>query len=91
MQQTENIEKIFKCWVALSDARRRKEVFEQQMGTDPWNSSDSEVQAAWSALIDPQNLSALKEWGAHPKEMNEEARRVTQKAIELCRMKAESK
>ena len=61
------------------------------MRIEPWDSLDSEVQAAWSALINPRNLSALEAWGANPQDMNSEARRVTQKAIELCKMEADSK
>ena len=91
MRHTENIEKISKFWIALSKAQRRKEIFVQQLQIDPWDSLDSEVQTAWNALIDPNNLSALEEWGACPEGLNPLARRVTQKAIELCKLKAELK
>ena len=79
---------IFELWNALSKARWRREVFEQEMKANPWESNDSQVKAAWDALTDPRNLAGLEQWGSEPEEMNATAREAAAVAIRCCRMKA---
>ena len=79
---------IFELWVELSRARYRKDVFEQEMKTNPWESNDLQVKAAWDKLTQPINLAALEQWGSEPQKMNPAAQHATAKAIECCRLKA---
>lgn len=88
MNADESKQKIFELWVKLSRARWRKEVFEQEMKTHPWESSDPQVKAAWDALTHPRNLAGLEQWGREPEKMNVVAQEATAKAIEFCRKRA---
>lgn len=58
---------------------------------DPWESSQPNILAAWETLTKPENLADLEFWLAsfdNGYGMNDWARRVTLKAIEVCREKA---
>lgn len=91
MNVKESQQEMFQLWVNLSTARLRKEVFEREMKTNPWESDDPQVKAAWDALTHPSNLAALEYWGREPERMNVVAQEATAKAIEFCRKRAEMK
>ncbi len=79
---------VFEFWVELSRARHRREVFEQEMFTNPWESNDPQVMLAWDRLTNPVNLDGLELWGAEPDKMNPVACEATAKAIEHCRKRS---
>ena len=79
---------ILQLWIALSNARNRREVIEKEGRIDPWESNDSRVKVAWEALTDPKNLAGLRQWRSEPEKINPYARQVAAKAIEYCRAKA---
>ena len=91
MNVDESQQKIFQLWVNLSKARWRKEIVEVEMKTNPWDSNDPQVKAAWDALTHPNNLAALEYWDREPEKMNAVAHEVAAKAIACCRKRGEMK
>jgi len=82
--------RIQQLWVDLSIAMNNvpkgESIIERR--TAPWDSDDEEISKAWESLTKPVNLSLLLEWGAD--DLNLEARKATDKAIECCRKRAQS-
>ena len=58
---------------------------------DPWESEQPKIIAAWERLTRPENLPDLEFWLArfdNGRGMNDWAKKVTLKAIEVCRVRA---
>jgi len=76
--------KIQRLWIdlsiAMNDVGPGEDIAIRR--TEPWNSNDMKIKAAWDALTSPDNIDLLME---HSKqELNGAAAKATAKAIEDC-------
>jgi hypothetical protein len=77
-------------WCALDDAIITTGAFLNPQNYWPWEAQHPEIRAAWNALTRPENLADLEEWLASfdgGASMNDWAREVTLKAIEVSRQR----
>jgi hypothetical protein len=92
MTDDRELDRIFQFWVALENAqfvrRSPDDDVLARLATCPWESADEQVRAAWSALTEPSNLTALQEWAAQFERMNPSAKESTDAAIRDCRARA---
>lgn len=58
-------EKLANLWIRLDQAMHRKDdqvSILERLSILPWESHDQEVQKAWTAIVQPENIIELEKW-----------------------------
>lgn len=85
------LERVQELWRGLDEAILGSGLVFDTLFIDPWESTQPNIIAAWEKLTKRENLANLEFWLASfdtGNGMNDWARRMTRKAIEVCRAKA---
>ncbi len=81
-----SLSRIHRLWVdlalAINSVKEGEDIF-VRIQTLPWESPDPDVVQAWEALVAPENLADLVDWGSG--DLNPRARAMTDLALEFCR------